>query len=214
MIQVFPLNHPLYFYQSVLWHPGAIQGWILSTAPGLCHGSDSHWLLTTDTCIHHQDSLCGIYGGKISTGTRFIFSLGTCVILCHYHSTVLHIQYFIYLPPALCSLCSWYCHIKCFYSSAPLSHKTVHIAANYCIVTEVGNSYMPWEIAVWVSITTWLIWSCSIKADKTVAENNKSVMIAVGFFCRSVLDNSEDCFRWLKQFNKIFFYVVTVEFFY
>jgi len=34
-----------------------------------------------------------------------------------------------------------------------------------------------------------------IKSDKTVAENNKSVMIAVGFFCRSLLYNSEDCFR-------------------
>jgi len=77
----------------------------------------------------------------------------------------------------------------------------------------VDNSYMSWETAVWVSSTTRLIWSYSLKTDKTVAENNKSEMIAVGFFCRSVLYNSEDCFRWLKQFNKIFFYVVTVEFF-
>jgi len=174
VIQDFPLNHPLYFYQSVLWHPAAIQGWILSTNPGSCNGSDSHWLLTTDACIQHQVNLCGICGGKNSTGTGFIFSLGTWVVLCYNHSIVLHIQYFIYLPPTLCSLNIWYCHIKCFVSSAPLSHKTVHIATNYWIITEVDNSYIRWENAIWVSSATRLIWSYSLK---TVAENNKSVWL-------------------------------------
>jgi hypothetical protein len=51
---------------------------------------------------------------------------------------ILHSQYFVYLPPALGNLNSW-CHCIKSFSSFPLSHNTIHIAANHCTIAGLDN---------------------------------------------------------------------------
>ena len=57
----------------------------------------NHRPLSTKVWVRFQAILCGIYGGRIGTGTRF--SPNTFIImLCQYHTTHVPFLYLIYLP--------------------------------------------------------------------------------------------------------------------